>query len=378
MELLSLVGAGSDWQFVCLSGAGLKAVDRRANRFSPTAGFGAPNQRGHPGTDFGAREQRRDLGQRPVPESKGGTLGRFTLRGQVVVSCGFRVQAEAARRYRLQLSEPLQKQSWLELESDEQGRFEIGNLPVETLLKLEVLSTNPAQVPLQLWFALPAGQAQSLQERNLDLASSAEGLLLKSLLLQTSELLQFVQAARSQTYLQAQAQMATLLLKHTFQVSALELICFCPDPCSLSNSFGERETGLNRPFRIHLYRLRRLPHCRNCCFRPLNRAALLLGSAIPLRFQLSKAHPEPVSVVFYANGEPLKNALGQPLVLMIPAFSTTSQAVDGLLPSANVGEWQLEARLLNVQGETLKRVSGPRISLYSGGGGASRGPALPA
>jgi hypothetical protein len=319
------------------------------------------------------------LGKGLVPESKGGTLGRFTLRGQVVAPAGFRVQAEAARRYRLQLSDPLQKQSWLELESDEQGRFEIGNLPVETLLKLEVISTNPAQVPLQLWFALPAAQAQSLQERNLDLASSAEGLLLNSLLLQTSELLPFVQAARSQTYLQAQAQMAALLLKHGFQVSALEADPAFAQALVLFQTVFEPENKVKPTVQDPPLPVETAAPLPELLFQaPESGRSFLLGSAIPLRFQLSKAHPEPVSVVFYANGEPLKNALGQPLISTIPAFSTTSQAVDGLLPSVNLGEWQLEVRLLNLQGETLNRVTGPRISLYSGGGGGSQpGPQPP-
>jgi len=320
------------------------------------------------------------LGKGLVPESKGGTLGRFTLRGQVVAPVGFRVQAEGAQRYRLQLSDPLQKQIWLELESDEQGRFEIGNLPVETLLKLEVISANPAQVPLQLWFAWPADKAQSLQERNLDLASSAEGLLLESLLLNPSALVTFVQAARSQAYLQAQEHMVALLLKHGFLVPALKSDPAFAQALVLFQTAFEQENKVEPTVQDSPLPVETAAPLPELLFQaPESGRSFLLGSAIPLRFQLSKAHPEPVSVVFYANGEALKNALGQPLMATIPAFSTTSQQVEGLLSSANVGEWQLEARLLNLVGEeTFNRVTGPRISLYSGGGGSSQpGPPPP-
>lgn len=163
------------------------------------------------------------LGKGLVPESKGGTLGRFVLRGQIMAPAGFRVQADIspdsqpasiqapAQLYRLQLRDPLTQELWLELTTDPQGRFEIGNLPVETLLKLEVVSANLEQVPLQLWFAQPANAAQTLIQRNLDLASTAEGLLLDALIRQGPALRQFAQAARSDRAKAAQANLVGLL-----------------------------------------------------------------------------------------------------------------------------------------------------------------------
>ncbi|MGE3725451.1 MAG: LamG domain-containing protein [Candidatus Sericytochromatia bacterium] len=324
------------------------------------------------------------LGKGLVPESKGGTLGRFTLRGQVVLPAGFRVQAESGRVYRLQLRDPQQKEPWLEMDTDPLGQFEIGNIPVETLLILEVFSTAPDQIPFQLWVSLPAKDAQTRVQRNLDLLSTAEGWLLQSLA-PGQDLRDFVQAPRPESALLAQKDVAVLLEKAGFQRAVLAAnALFAESQRRFQAAFAEFVQAKSGDSTLlgQTATVQTSPPSLQLDFQaPESGRSFSYGSAIPLQVQLRTPFAEPLKVLFYANGLPLKDASGQPLVLFLPAFSTVSQQIEAPSGQNSLAEWSLEARLLNQAGETLLRVSGPRISLYypgSGGAGSQTIPSPPA
>jgi hypothetical protein len=313
------------------------------------------------------------LGKGLVPESKGGTLGRFTLRGQVLLP-GFHLLSQASNPIPLQLLPVFENDVWLDFETDPEGRFEIQNIPVDTVLLLKTVAKEGV-IPLQALIFNPANKSQTLLSRNLDLYTSAEALLLGALQTQVSELKAFLsQDIAAASYRESIAEVALLLEKQAFQKSKIfSDPIFLRAQKSIQRLFETYAAGLSSNVLTKIISNSETETAPAAVFvQPESGRSYSLGSLVSFVLRFQKPFSDSVKLELWSQAGPLTDSQAKPLSAWIPPFSTEPVTLNWPTEQAGGGNLRIEARLLNLNGARLAQISGPEMTLYASGGPSQR------